>query len=58
MIPKNYTNWLQILQELQKKTLFQKQHQTRRLADKFANFFNKIADIRNNLDVFYKYEPA
>ena len=29
------------------------------LAAKFANFFyNKIVDIRNNLDVFDKYEPA
>ena len=29
------------------------------LADKFANFFyNMIVDIRNNLDVFDKYEPA
>ena len=29
------------------------------LADKFANFFyNKIVNIRNNLDVFDKYEPV
>ena len=29
------------------------------LAYKFANFFyNEIAKVRNNLDVFDKYEPA
>ena len=29
------------------------------LADKFANFFyNKVLNIRNNLDVFDKYEPV
>ena len=29
------------------------------LADKFVNFFySKIVDIRNNLDVFDKYEPT